>query len=130
VNLYRILRIGVPDALLDDFVGPPGGGGPYQAAALLLATVVGSPDEGRRLLLALRDACPGEDITAFLRSTGLDRLADLVESLGRHVPVHRDAGTFRTWARTVARFSFATYDLFLDGEEAADGAAPRGYSTP
>ena len=121
VNLYRILRISVPDTMLDDFVGTPGDGGPYQAAALLLASIVGSAENGRQLLLALRGARPGEEITEFLGSNGQQRLAELIKSIDRHTPVHRDAGTFQTWARTVARFSFATYDLFLDSEDVSSG---------
>ncbi len=117
VNLYRILRIGVSDAMIDEFVGTAARGGPYQAAALLLAVIVGSPDEGRQLLLSLRTVRPDKEITEFLRGNSQHRLAELIESIDRDIPVHRDAGTFRAWGGTVARFSFATYDLFLDVDD-------------
>lgn len=114
VNLYRILRIGVSDDMIDEFVGTAARGGPYQAAALLLAIIVGSPAEGRQLLLSLRTARPDEEITEFLRDNSQHRLAEVIESIDRDISVHRNAGTFRAWGGTVARFSFATYDLFLD----------------
>lgn len=93
----------------------PGGMRITAAARAFLARV------GPLLSLALRGARPGEEITEFLRSNGQQRLAELIKSIDRHAPVHRDAGTFRTWARTVARFSFATYDLFLDIENVSSG---------
>ena len=111
VNLYRMLRIGIPDAGLPHFTGDAGGG-PYQAAALLLATIVGLPQEGRRLLIALRSANPRDDIGDFLRNSGPQRLTDLIETIDKNVTVHREMSTYQQWGRTVARFSFATYDLF------------------
>jgi hypothetical protein len=67
VNLYRLLRIGIPETDLPAFVGGEDGG-PYQAAAVLLATVIGLPADVRGALRALRDANPGEDVVSFLRS--------------------------------------------------------------
>jgi KAP family P-loop domain/WD domain, G-beta repeat len=117
VNLYRLLRIGVSDAMIDEFVGTVACGGPYQAAALLLAVIVGSPDEGRQLLLSLRTVRTDKEITEFLRANGQLRLAEVIESIDRDISVHRDAETFRAWGGTVARFSFATYDLFQDVDD-------------
>jgi len=114
VNLYRILRIGVSDAVVDEFLGTAARGGPYQAAAFLLAVIVGSPEEGRQLLVALRSARRDKEIAEYLRGIGQERLAGVIESIDRDLPVHRDAGTFRAWGGIVARFSFATYDLFQD----------------
>ena len=114
VNLYRLLRIGIPEAELQAFVGGEDGG-PYQAAAVLLATVIGLPADARGVLTALRDANPGEDIVHFLRSCGGHRLADLIETIRKDIPVHGELATYQEWGRTVARFSFETYDLFLSG---------------
>jgi len=114
VNLYRILRISVSDTMIDKFLGTAAHGGPYQAAALLLAVIVGSPDGARQLLLSLRAVRPDKEITEFLRGSSQHRLAGVIESIDRDIPVHRDTGTFQAWGGAVARFSFATYDLFLD----------------
>lgn len=69
VNLYRLLRIGIPDAELPAFIGDQDGE-PYQAAALLLATVIALPADTRLLFSALREADPGQDILNFLRDSG------------------------------------------------------------
>ncbi len=117
VNLYRLLRIGIPEAELPAFVGGADGG-PYQAAAMLLATVIGLPADARLLLKALPDANPREDIIGLLRNpTGdwhrLARLADLIETIRKDIAVHGELASYQQWAATVARFSFETYDLFL-----------------
>ncbi|MGH3973755.1 MAG: P-loop NTPase fold protein, partial [Pseudonocardiaceae bacterium] len=114
VNLYRLLRIGIPEAELPAFVGGEDGG-PYQAAAILLATVIGLPADARVLLTTLPTANPREDIISFLQSSDEDwhRLTDLIETIRKAVAVHGELASYQQWARTVARFSFETYDLFL-----------------
>ncbi|MGH3568259.1 MAG: P-loop NTPase fold protein [Pseudonocardia sp.] len=114
VNLYRLLRIGVQDEL-PAFVGGKDGG-PYQAAAVLLATVIGRPAGARALLTALRAADPADDIVGFLRQSTIPAdqgLADLIEDIGKDIPVHGELASYQEWGRTVARYSFQTYDLFL-----------------
>lgn len=114
VNLYRLLRIGVQDEL-PAFIGGEDGG-PYQAAAVLLATVIGRPADARTLLTALRDANPADDIVGFLRQSNIpagQELADLIEAIGKDIPVHGELASYQEWGRTVARYSFQTYDLFL-----------------
>ena len=114
VNLYRLLRIGVPEAELPAFVGGEDGG-PYQAAAVLLATVIGMPSDARKLLATLRDVDPAEDIVTLRGSAGLHRLADLVEAIREDILGYGRVATYQEWGRTVARYSFETYDLFLSG---------------
>lgn len=106
VNLYRLLRIGIPETELPAFVGGEDGG-PYQTAAVLLATVIGLPADARVLLTALPDADPGEDIISFLRSPAweshrLGRLTDLIETIRKDIPVHGELASYQQWARTVA----------------------------
>jgi hypothetical protein len=115
VNLYRLLRIGVPEAELSEFVGGEDGG-PYQAAAVLLATVIGQPADARALLIELKNASPTEDILAFLRgmpTPSWHGLTNLIETIGKDTPVHVELSSYQEWGKTVARFSFETYDLFL-----------------
>jgi WD40 repeat protein len=106
VNLYRLLRLGVPESELDAFVGGKDGG-PYQAAALLLAALVGAPNEAPKLLAALAKAAPEQEVL----STG--SLGQLITQLRKDIPVHGNTETYRKWAATVARYGFETYDLFV-----------------
>jgi hypothetical protein len=107
VNLYRLLRLGVPENGLNAFVGGEQGG-PFQAAALLLATLVGAPQEARELLEKLAGAPAGD----ILEVVGGSALGELVTGIRKDVPVHGDTATYRQWAVTVARYGFETYDLF------------------
>jgi hypothetical protein len=108
VNLYRLLRLGVPEGQLTEFVGTEQGG-PYQAAALLLATLVGEPRDARKLLSVVAGAAPGRDI---LEEVGASPLSTLITEIRKEIPVHGDSATYRKWATTVARYGFETYDLF------------------
>lgn len=108
VNLYRLLRLGVGEAGLREFIGGEQGG-PYQAAALLLAALVGTPQDARKLLQGLASADGDRDIVETIPSPGL---RDLIVRIRRDVPVHGSTGTYKQWARTVARYGFETYDLF------------------
>jgi hypothetical protein len=68
VNLYRLLRIGIPEPQLPAFVGTAGTG-PYRQALLLLAVVVGHPTLARPLLIDLAAAKPQTDLTDLLTAT-------------------------------------------------------------
>ncbi|RSM87979.1 hypothetical protein DMH04_09685 [Kibdelosporangium aridum] len=94
VNLYRLVRIGIPDAELEAFVA-----GPYQAVLILLTLLVADPEEAR---------------SVFTRLTTAKDLAEALPPNWLTVPedqVHSDVATYRTWTGTIARFSFETYDL-------------------
>ncbi|HEV2784433.1 MAG TPA: P-loop NTPase fold protein [Actinophytocola sp.] len=104
VNLYRLLRLGVPEGRLDEFTE-----GPYQAAALLLAALVGLPHNARTLLADLAGVAPGKDIVEAL---GEHPLAELITRIRKDIPVHGETATYREWAVSVARYGFETYDLF------------------
>ena len=108
VNLYRLLRLGVSEDRLNEFIGG-NQGGPYQAAAILLAALVGAPNAARRWLQSLAKIEPGQDIVDAIESTTLRELIVLIR---KDIPVHGDPTTYRRWAATVARYGFETYDLF------------------
>jgi WD40 repeat protein len=98
VNLYRLVRIGIPDSELERFVG-----GPYRAVLFLLALLVSDPEAARPTFVALRD---GESATeAFPPDWRID-----VES-------YDDLQVYRHWVVTLARFSFETYDLVTEETE-------------
>lgn len=113
-NLYRLLRIGVPDTELEDFIGD-GKGGPYQAAALLLAAIVANPGGATGLLTGIAEAAPDKDIATVVRALDHGVLADLIEEIAGRLPVRTDAALYKDIARTVARYSFETYHLFTAG---------------
>src|SRR5581483_8797347 len=60
-NLYRLVRIGIPDSGLAEFIGTEDGG-PYQVAGILLAMLAGSPATAQRIFHEIRSAPGGSDI--------------------------------------------------------------------
>jgi hypothetical protein len=118
VNIYRLVRIGIPDAELAAFVGDEKGG-PYQAVQVLLAILVGHPDAAREVFQALLQAPPDEDLAAVVHEAGAGRegtgpfgirgieLGELLLETALSV----QAGECQRWCPTLARFSFHTRDL-------------------
>ncbi|MEU9688951.1 P-loop NTPase fold protein [Amycolatopsis japonica] len=98
VNLYRLVRIGIPDAELEAFVA-----GPYRAVLVLLALLVADPEAARATFIALSGEESSRD--AFPPEWRLD-----VESFD-------DLQVYRNWVGTLARFSFETYDLVTEETE-------------
>ncbi|MFJ8909785.1 P-loop NTPase fold protein [Amycolatopsis sp. NPDC102389] len=98
VNLYRLVRIGIPDAELEAFVG-----GPYRAVLVLLTLLVADPEAARSTFIALSAGESSRD--AFPPEWRLD-----VESFD-------DLQVYRNWVGTLARFSFETYDLVTEETE-------------
>ncbi|MEU8414617.1 P-loop NTPase fold protein [Amycolatopsis japonica] len=98
VNLYRLVRIGIPDAELEAFVA-----GPYRAVLVLLALLVADPEAARATFIALSGDESSRD--AFPPEWRLD-----VESFD-------DLQVYRNWVGTLARFSFETYDLVTEETE-------------
>ncbi|GAB3737970.1 hypothetical protein GCM10027598_65840 [Amycolatopsis oliviviridis] len=98
VNLYRLVRIGIPDAELARFVG-----GPYRAVLVLLTLLVADPVSARSTFIALSG---GESLReSFPPEWRLD-----VESFD-------DLKVYRNWVGTLARYSFETYDLVTEETE-------------
>ncbi|MBC6449998.1 P-loop NTPase fold protein [Actinokineospora xionganensis] len=122
INLYRLVRIGVPGTNLDRFVGHDGG--PYQAVLILLAIVLTTPDQARDLVTALRTT-QGPDVWEVLadleaKDASWRQTNAVLDAIRASVPVHGDAGTYRAWAGTVTRFSFETYDM-VDSDDHITG---------
>jgi len=120
VNLYRLLRISIPEPQLPTFVGTTGTG-PYRQALLLLAIVVGHPTLARPLLIDLAAAKPQTDLADLLRTRATDEerddaqswqsLAGAVSAIVTNAAMPTAAADYQQWCATVARFSFETYDL-------------------
>lgn len=68
VNLYRLIRIGIPEGQLASFLGGSAGG-QYQIVLVLLALIVGSPGVSTIALAAIRDnESPEGGIETLLRN--------------------------------------------------------------
>ncbi|WP_250283885.1 P-loop NTPase fold protein, partial [Frankia sp. CiP1_Cm_nod2] len=112
INLYRLIRIGVPEGELAAFTA-----GPYQAALLLLTIVIGYPTLAGPLLTALEASTGDTDIVTFLRGSpcgaalqpACDRIADTVATIRQQgTPFHGPLTTYRHWSPRIARHSFHT----------------------
>ncbi len=132
INLYRLIRIGVPPHELGAFAASRRSD-PYRSAAVLLALVVGAPSVASTALAAVLDAGPDDPLLEVLAAaaaqhqashgdggTGrcptcgtwsrlLDGLAAAADSA---VGLPRPARPYQTWAAEVARFSFHTRPLW------------------
>jgi hypothetical protein len=100
VNIYRMLRVSVPEDELESF--HPGRGDEYQAVVLLLGILVGRPSDAPAVFSALMEADDGDEIwQVFARFDGLS------EQLSRLRDIRvGTAGPYRHWAPRVSRFSF------------------------
>jgi hypothetical protein len=124
INVYRLVRIGIPADRLGRFVGDDGSG-PYQAVLVLLAITLTTPDRARALLTALRRADQDQDVwTVFAAleqdDDGWRAITGTLTEIRAAVPVHGDVVTYRSWSGTVARFSFDTYDM-VDSDDPSIG---------
>jgi len=116
VNLYRLVRIGIPDSGLAAFTGSEAGG-QYQVVQILLVVLVGSPAVAQRIFRELMAAIPESDIVAVFAKAGA---ADLPEShlcariateLGRiseSTPLMTAMSEYQRWCPILARYSFHT----------------------
>jgi hypothetical protein len=95
VNLYRLVRIGVPQPELTAFAGASDSE-PYRAAGLLLAVVVGTPSLATVALTAVLKAVPG----AVLMTT-FEGAAAHEEHAAVALPTEQDCSTCLKWATTL-----------------------------
>ncbi|HEU5267957.1 MAG TPA: P-loop NTPase fold protein, partial [Jatrophihabitans sp.] len=109
-NLYRLVRVDVPETDLGAFVES----GEYRAVQILLAVLVGTPAGARGVFAALRDAAPDADVVEVVRGVGEvgTRLADLLVDVRKTSPeIELRLATFRTWCPRLARYSFHTLGM-------------------
>jgi hypothetical protein len=116
VNLYRLVRIGIPDSDLATFAGSKAGG-QYQVVQILLAVLVGSPAAAQRIFLELIAATPESDIlTIFAKTATADsleshlcaRIGAELAKIAEDTPVTTATGEYQRWCSTLARYSFHT----------------------
>jgi hypothetical protein len=128
VNLYRLVRIGVPSGELAGFVGDETGG-PYQAVQVLLALLVGHPEFAREVFRVILDSA-GEgaggndyaDLAAVVAEAGgrggkphsFGIIQAFLVKIGKEAPGAVSMGECRRWCPRLARFSFYTRELAGD----------------
>jgi len=118
VNIYRLVRIGVPAPELAGFVGDEAGG-PYQAVQVLLAMLVGHPLFAREVFRAVLSGHPGQDLAEVVAEVagrgGGTRPFGIIYSLlvktRGEAPLAVSMELSRQWCPQLARFSFYTRDL-------------------
>lgn len=114
VNLYRLTRIGVPAADLDDFLLRD-----FKAVQILLAVVVGAPEAARSVLTAVYEADPGQDVREVIRTAAVEGDGPEVTEACRNLAAELDGilgsgaapvvtGAYAHWCPLVTRFSFHT----------------------
>jgi hypothetical protein len=122
VNLYRLVRVGIPHHELDGYIGD--GAGPFRVDLVLLAVSVSAPACARTLLATLLASNGnGNDINQVVERLAADRPDDdmlprLLVVLRGETTAHGNLATYRERAGTIARFSFETWDLTTPGDEA------------
>jgi hypothetical protein len=119
VNLYRLVRITIPDAELGRFTTE----GTYRIVQILLAVLVGAPTQSAAIFTAIRDAGPADDLTSVLCSGSTDpirvKLSDLLAALrNEHPSWSGTVEAFQPWCPRLARYSFHTRDLTTAGPDA------------
>ncbi|MFF4260429.1 P-loop NTPase fold protein [Streptomyces sp. NPDC001663] len=120
VNLYRLVRIGVPATDLPAFASTTVPA-PYQAVQILLAVLAGSPRAAeelfRRLLACTNDST---NIMALLEDNNsappayermTRTLRAVLHDLEQTQPIPTTVDQYRRWCTDLARYSFHTHDL-------------------
>ncbi len=129
VNLYRLVRAGVPHEELDAYIG--NGTGPFLIDLVLLAISVSAPSCARTLLSALLDSENSDDITRLAERFAAEESDQeiwqrLFVVLRREITMHGNLATYRERAGTIARFSFETWDLTTPDDKAGLGRGASG----
>src|SRR5262249_22930644 len=118
VNLYRLVRIGIPDVGLADFTGSESGG-PFQVVQILLAVLVGSPGAARQIFLRIMRASPNGDIITALTQRGANdgvdslcaKISTELGAIAKGTPFLKTTAEYQQWCPRLARYSFHTRDL-------------------
>lgn len=116
-NLYRLVRIGIPDTQLAEFAGSASSG-PYQVVQILLAMLVSSPDATRPIFRQIMGAPADGDILEVLAAVAdahpgrpeCARLSGQVAVIAERTPM-LGVREYQRWCPRLARFSFHTRPL-------------------
>jgi hypothetical protein len=116
VNLYRLVRIGIPDSSLAAFTASEAGG-QYQVVQILLALLVGSPAAAQRIFRELITVTPESNIlTVFAKAGAADfpeshlcaRIGAELVRISEDTRLMTATSEYQRWCPTLARYSFHT----------------------
>jgi hypothetical protein len=118
VNIYRLVRIGIPAPELAGFVGDEAGG-PYQAVQVLLAVLVGHPLFAREVFREVIVGHHGQDLAAVVEDVGrrgggiypFGIIHSFLITTREKAPLAVSMELGRRWCPRLARFSFYTREL-------------------
>jgi hypothetical protein len=116
VNVYRMLRVSVPENELDAFA--PDGGKECEAVVVLLGILVGRPASANEVFNAIMAGSDKKDVRDVLRCfpTVYQSLAGFLKPL-----TATDIGIYQRWAPRISRFSFRmASSLLSDGRNNID----------
>jgi hypothetical protein len=114
VNIYRMLRVSVPDSKLEAFL--PNGGDEYQAVVLLLGILIGRPSWAPKVFQRL-ETSDLDDVWKVL--TEFTEVYNPLATIRNDIKVTQ-TGPYRRWAPRVARFSFRLSDIQREDGESVD----------
>jgi hypothetical protein len=115
-NLYRLIRVSIPDADSEEFTGTQAGG-PYQVIQILLAILAGQPAAAQPIFTELMSAAPGSDILQVLGKAAADdfpeasacrSISAALNSITAETAVMTTIEEYQRWCPVVARYSFHT----------------------
>jgi hypothetical protein len=111
VNLYRLIRFGIPEAELPRFLNSDEKHSDHRAVQVLLALLVGQPNDAPIFLNAIQEADPQDDLTILLEATGPQgsSVADALRQIGGRQEFPSKAGPYQRWCSEVSRLSFHTW---------------------
>jgi WD40 repeat protein len=122
VNLYRLVRIGIPDSDLTMFTCSEKGG-QYQIVQILLAMLVGHPAAARHIFHDLMEAPPDSDIISVIaKPTATDvpnsnlnaRIGFEISKIAEITPTIINTGEYQQWCHKLARYSFYTRTMVAE----------------
>jgi hypothetical protein len=133
VNIYRLVRIGIPDAELSDFIGDVDAA-PYRTVQVLLAILVGHPKAARTIFRELLAGETGDDLAAAVEKTdeadsSFPVIKHELARLHSAQSLTVSASECRHWCPLLARFSFYTRDLARTDSPAGSLEATRSASS-
>ena len=112
VNMYRLVRVAIPDEDLQSFVDA----GEYHTVQILLAVLVGEPTVASAVFTAIRDAAADSDIIDVVSAagSGCANIARVLRETKSAVAPSGDAlamSVFKTWCPRLTRYSFHMVDF-------------------
>jgi len=119
VNLYRLVRISIPEADLAAFAGTGDGQSEYQFVQILLAILVGSPAMAQWVFKEIMAAPADTDIRTVLRNIATadggagayTRISAVLDQAATDVSLRTEAAAYQPWCPRLARYSFHTREL-------------------